>query len=162
MLSTPPSFRFPYHGLLSNSTFRPLLFSTATPLLHHNTPYLTHRALHAAHFKNMTSTKAYPRLHTCILPSFNPARYMCCVCVCVCVCVYCGEVAASISSLANWCMVLCRYIYICKCTNVHIKIVWVCCIHPAQLQTLRVIDFMFSGLSLLCCRLFRQACCCRD
>ena len=73
-----------------------------------------------------------------------------CVCVCVCVCVCYGEVAASISSLANWCMVLCIYIYICKCTNVHIEIVWVCCIHSAQLQTLWVIDFMLSGLSLLC------------
>ena len=65
----------------------------------------------------------------------------------VCVCVCYGEVAASISSLANWCMVLCIYIYICKCTNVHIKIVWVCCIHPSQLQTLGVIDFMLSGLN---------------
>ena len=35
-------------------------------------------------------------------------------CVCVCVCVCYGEVAVSISSLANWCMVLCIYIYICK------------------------------------------------
>ena len=66
-----------------------------------------------------------------------------CVCVfvfgCVCVCVCYGEVAASISSLANWCMVLCIYIYICKCTNV----VWGCRIHPAQLQALRVIDLCF-------------------
>ena len=63
----------------------------------------------------MTSTKAYPRLCTCILPS----RSMCVVCVCY------GEVAASISSLANWCMLFCIYMYICKCTNVRIKIVWV-------------------------------------
>ena len=28
-------------------------------------------------------------------------------------------------------MVLCIYTYICKCTNVHIKIVWACCYtHP--------------------------------
>ena len=86
------------------------------------------------------------------------ADYIMCVYVCVYMCVYVcvcyGEVAASISSLANWCMVLCIY------TNVHIKIVWVCCIHPAQLQTLRVIDFRLSGLSLLCCSPLRQACCC--
>ena len=35
--------------------------------------------------------------------------------------------------------------------STYIKIVWVCCMHPTQLQTLRVIDFMLSGLSLLCC-----------
>ena len=29
-----------------------------------------------------------------------------------------------------------------------------------QKGTLRVIDFMLSGLSLLCCSPFRQACCC--
>ena len=65
-------------------------------------------------------------------------------------CVACacyGEVAASISSLANWCMVHCVYIYICRCTNVQIKIV---CIHPFQLQPLTVIDCMLSGPSLLC------------
>ena len=45
------------------------------------------------------------------------ADYIMCVCVCVCVyvcvyvcvCVCYGEFAASISSLANWCMVLCIY-----------------------------------------------------
>ena len=36
--------------------------------------------------------------------------YVCvCVCMCVCVCVCYGEVAASISRLAIWCMVLCIY-----------------------------------------------------
>ena len=103
-----------------------------------------------------TLLKGYAHVY---YPASIQPRYMC-VCVCVCVCVCYGEVAASISSLANWCMVLCIYIYICKCTNVHIKIVWVCCIHPAQLQTLWVIDCMLSGLSLLCCSPFRQACCC--
>ena len=49
--------------------------------------------------------------------------------------------------IGAWCSVY--YIYTCRCTNVHIKIVWVCCIHPPpQLQTLRG---MLSGLSLLCC-----------
>ena len=65
-------------------------------------------------------------------------------------------VAASISSLANWCMVLCIYIYICNCTNVHVKIVWVCCIHPAKLETLWGIDFVLSSLSLFCCSPFRR------
>ena len=67
----------------------------------------------------------------------------------MCVCVCYGEVAASISSLANWCMVLCIYIFICKCTNVHIKIVWVCCIHPAKLQQLRslILCFLVSASS---------------
>ena len=53
-----------------------------------------------------------------------------CVCTCVCMCVrVCyGEVAASISSLANWCM---EYTY--TFVNVH-KCIWVCCIHSAQLQ----------------------------
>ena len=38
------------------------------------------------------------------------------------------------------------YIHIhLQCTNVHIKLVWVCCIHPSKLQTLRVIDFMLSA-----------------
>ena len=31
-----------------------------------------------------------------------------------------------------------------------------------QKGTLRVIDFMLSGLSLLCCSPFRQVCCCWD
>ena len=70
-----------------------------------------------------------------------------CVCVCVCVCVMERLHAASISSMADWCMVLCMYI--CKCTNECIEIVWVCFIHPAQLKTLRAMDFMLSGLSLL-------------
>ena len=72
-----------------------------------------------------------------------------------CVFVCYGEIAASISSLANWCMVLCIYIYICKCTYKD-TVVWVCCIHPAKLRTLWVIDFMLSGLSLLCCSPFRR------
>ena len=66
-----------------------------------------------------------------------------CVYVCVSVCVCYGQVAGSISSLANWCMVLCIYTYIHKCTNVHINIVWVRCMHPTQLQTLWVIDLCF-------------------
>ena len=62
-------------------------------------PHISHTTLHVAHL----------------------VRVRVCVCVCVCVCY--GEVAASISNMANWCMVLCIYIYICKCTNVHIKMV---------------------------------------
>ena len=38
--------------------------------------------------------------------------------MCVCVCVCYREFAASISSLASWCMMLCIYIHICKYTNV--------------------------------------------
>ena len=74
------------------------------------------------------------------------------VCMCVCVCLCYGEAAASISSLANWSMVLCIYVYICKlykCTDK--DSLRICCIHPAQFQTLiRVIDYVFwSQLPLL-------------
>ena len=86
-----------------------------------------------------------------------------CMCVCVCVCVCYGEVAASISSLADWCMVLCRprYIYqhlqMYKCAyKGSVGMLYT----PSPAPTLRVIHFMLSGLSLLCCSPFRQACCC--
>ena len=125
---------------------KPSLLNSPTPWYTTTRPYLTHNTT-CSTLLNMTST--YPRLRTCILPSFNPAAvcvlHVCvcacvcvcvcarararacvcvcvcarvCVCVCMCVCarVCYGEVAASISSLANWCMVLCMYIYICKCT----------------------------------------------
>ena len=62
-----------------------------------------------------------------------------CVCVCACVCACCaracyGEVAASISSLANWCGALYRHIHLqmYKCTyKDHLGSVvceiWRCC-----------------------------------
>ena len=54
------------------------------------------------------------------------------MCECVCECVCYGEVAASISSLANWCMVLCIYIYICKCAYVHTVFGYAVSTHPSS------------------------------
>ena len=116
----------PYHGLLSNSI--PLLFSTASPLLHMvyvNTPYLTHNTTCSTllkHDQHKNHTQGYANVY---YPASIQRRYVCvvcCVCVCACVCVYVcvyvyvcyGEIACLNSSLANWCMVLCIYIYICK------------------------------------------------
>ena len=75
-----------------------------------------------------------------------------CVCVCVSVCVM-ERLLPQFQAwlIGPWCSV-----YTYTFANVHIKIVLVCCIHLAKLQTLWVIDFMLSGLSLLCCSPFRR------
>ena len=111
----------------------------------------------------MTST--YPRLRTCILPSFNPAAvcvacvHVCvCLCVCACVCVHvcvcmcvCACVCVHVCVLWRDCCLnfkawligaWCTVYTFANVQNVQTKIVWVCYIHPSQLQTLRVIDFM--------------------
>ena len=121
---------------------KPLLSYTTTPHISHTTLHVAH-SKHDQHKKHTQRQKAYPRLCTCyvcvhVCVCVRVCVHVCvyaCVCVCVCVCVCYREVAASISSLANWRMVLCIYISICKCTNVHIKIVWVCCIHSPALNT---------------------------
>ena len=126
----------------------------------------------------MTSTKAYPRLCTCILPSFNPAVvYVLCVCVCVCVCV-----------CACVCVCICVYVFMCVCVCACVMerflpqfqawLIGAWCSEytytfanltykdsvgmlytPSPTpSTYKVIDFMLSGLSLLCFSPFRQAC----
>ena len=86
------------------------------------------------------------------LPKVTHSRCMCvayvlCVCMCACVCVMESLLPQFQAWLIGaWCSV---YTYtfanvqMYKCTY---KVVWVCYIHPSQLQTLRVIDFMFSDL----------------
>ena len=148
-----------YHVLLSNSP--PLLFSfhtlytpTCSTLLKYDSTKSIPKIMHM-YTTQLQSSRGIGVVSVCVVCVCVCCVCVVCVCVCVCVCVL-WRGAASISSLANWYMVLCIYIYI---ANVHIKIVWVCCMHPAQLQALRIIDFMVSGLSLLCCSHFRKAAC---
>ena len=106
-----------------------------------------------------------------MMPPFSAFSSVACVCVCMCVCVHvCVCVCVYVCVLCVWVCVMERLlpqfqawligtwcsVYTCTFANVQmyihcIKIVWVCCRYPSQLQTLQVIEFMLSGLSLLCC-----------
>ena len=63
------------------------------------------------------------------------------MCMCVCVCVCYREVAASISSLANWFLYMHIHLQMYKCT--YIAMLYT----PSPAPTLRVIDLMLSDLS---------------
>ena len=96
--------------------------------------------------------------------------YVClCVCVCVCVCAFvCVCVFVCVVErllpqfqallIGAWCSVD-TYTF-AKRYNCAYKDSVGMLYTPSPAPTLRVIDFMLSGLSLLCCSLFRQACCC--
>ena len=74
---------------------------------------------------------------------------MCVVCGCsVCVLRVCFACVCCVCVLRVCCVCVLR-VCVCVCVRER-KMVWVCCIHPSQLQHL-VIDFMLSGISLLCC-----------
>ena len=70
-----------------------------------------------------------------------------CVCVCACVYVCYGEVLPQFQAwlIGTWCSV-----YTYTFAKVHIKIVWVCCIHPAQLKSLwlLILCFLVSASSV--------------
>ena len=114
-------------------------------MVHDHTPIVSHTQHYMSHtFKTSPAQKAYPRLY---YPASIRLRYVSCMCVCY------GRLLPSFQAwlIGAWCSVdtytfanIQMYI---QCVN----IVWVCYIQPSQLQTLRVIDFMLSGLSLLCC-----------
>ena len=61
----------------------------------------------------------------------------------MCVCVCDGEVTASISSLANWCMVHALYIYNYTFSNVQMYSLGML-YTPSQAPNTLVIDFMLS------------------
>ena len=104
-----------------------------------SSPSLSHNTLK---YDQHIYTQGYT--HVYYITQLQSGRGMCLhVCVCMCVLWRSCCLNLKLGKLVHGAL------YICKCTNV--QIVWVCCIHLSQLQTLRVIDFMLSGLSLLCC-----------
>ena len=90
-----------------------LLNSLSSLTTQHPYAYLTHNNTCIAHFKNMTSTKKAcidPWLHTCTLPSFNPAA-VCVVCVCVCLCV-CVCVCVCLCVCVRVCVCVCMCVWV--------------------------------------------------
>ena len=107
MLSTPPIFHFPYHGLLSNS-IRPSFLNSLSSLTPQHL-HISHTTVHVAQFKNMTSTKSIPKIthmYTTQLQSSCDICDMYCVCVCACVCV-CMCVCACVCACVHVCVCVC-------------------------------------------------------
>ena len=118
MRSTPPIFRFPYHGLLSNSNPPP-----PPPSFLKSLSSLTPRHLISQHTTCSTllkhdAQKSIPKI-THMYTTQLQSRCMCCMCVCVCVYV-CVYVCVCVCVCVRVCVRACVRACVCVCACVRL------------------------------------------